>query len=128
MIWAPAHDWDLELHKARDCTVLPLAGTSPRRHTGGILTADGEAVTASLVYRGNSAAVRPPDRRPSVSSECREAVFGGYICDHFGHFIFETLNRLWALPHVPADLQCLNKPGLEGRGQELLGVFGIAGL
>ena len=58
--------------------------------------ADGSTIGNLLVRRGGW----EPHAAPPMVASCREerpAIFGGVLCHDYGHFLTETLARMWAI-------------------------------
>ncbi len=60
---------------------------------------EGELVPESILKRAQAGQTRdvtlPYETLPSASKTIPEAVFGGYLFHHFGHFLIESMARLW---------------------------------
>ena len=88
----------------------------PRRHTAfrmGVLDADGRIVRGSLLQRSYGPVGFAPDPPASVGSDPRSVVFAGHLSYHFGHFILESLSRLWFAaqhPERPIVWACRPEP------------------
>lgn len=104
-----------ELLTARDALVMPLRGTLDRFSAG--VFQDGVCLPESLLFRGDAAnpygfpaeaarlcqALQSPEQGGATRLR-GEYVFGGYLFRHYGHFLIETLSRLYAIrtcPDVP---------------------------
>jgi capsular polysaccharide biosynthesis protein len=73
-----------------NAAIAPLEG-SMDSFTGGVY-ADGSFMEDSLLDRGKPAPL--PEIREHVPDTC---IFGGCLFGHFGHFIWESLSRLYAI-------------------------------
>ena len=66
---------------------------------GGVLDADGRFVEASGQWRDvdDLCLFVPDHHQPSTTlrDTAEKGIFGGVIFDHFGHFLLESLSRLW---------------------------------
>lgn len=102
---------------------LPCRSKQPRRPAvGGVRRADGSFVEASLLLRHYFKSVddirdtktlrQDKDVRTEVIVGVGQAganqatlagthIFGGYFFDHYGHFLLETLSRLWFIKANP---------------------------
>lgn len=88
-----------------DALVIPLVVPASDSYDvsagAGVVTVATTSVTfleSSALRRFGHRIIPPPgtDRgRESPASTMRRAIFGGYVFDHFGHFLLETLCRLW---------------------------------
>jgi hypothetical protein len=98
----------------RQALVMPLRGTLDR-FSGGVFQGE-DCLPASLLWRDREPALygmpAPPEtvREAWGTGEGRAVrlkgayLFGGYLFRHYGHFLIETLSRLYALKqcaHVP---------------------------
>lgn len=91
--------YHLDVTTLRDAVVVP--SRDGKLHKGvkaGVLAADGRLVRRSLLRRSWGPFVHPPDRPDpqDVERDDREVIFGGFLTYHFGHFLLESLSRLWA--------------------------------
>ena len=67
--------------------------------TGGVFTFDGQFIEDSLLCRG-----RPAELQKPVEHLSGTYIYGGCLFGHFGHFIWESLSRLYTIR------QCKNYP------------------
>lgn len=69
------------------------------KNKGGVYRADGSPVAKSALARGKFLYQSPGKRRFNNSVEIRDenVVFAGHYFDHFGHFLLESLARIWAI-------------------------------
>ncbi|MDR0826605.1 MAG: glycosyltransferase family 61 protein [Desulfovibrio sp.] len=82
----------------KNATIIPLEGTMDS-FTGGIYSADGKFIEDSLLYRGKQASLQQ-----AIEYLPDTYIYGGCLFGHFGHFIWESLSRLYAIR------QCKNYP------------------
>lgn len=75
----------------KDALVMPYRGTMDA-FQGGVFTSDGAFLQESIVYRGSEPPLEAPTRTLQGTY-----IWGGCVFVHFGHFIWETLSRLYAL-------------------------------
>jgi hypothetical protein len=101
--------------------------------SGGIMTADG--ILLPLVrerWEGREEFLGLTEAEPAepASTIDGDAIYLGWLFESFGHFLLESVARLWALPHLPPDLPVLFHfhagvtPG--EHLFELLEIFGVA--
>ena len=85
-----------------DATVVPLSrGRLDEVLRGGVIANTGKIERSSLLYRNFSQVVFPPVAPPAVSATiAEESIYGGFLFSHFGHFILESLARLWVCQTV----------------------------
>ena len=93
----------LGLREVHDDTVVP----TPRKWPvdvvrGGAVSASGEVLADTLLYRNFSQVVFAPQDVPAPE-EVIDAphLYGGFCIDHFGHFLLEGLARAWATQSHP---------------------------
>lgn len=83
------------LHDALVAPVLP-----DTRMASGVFRADGSFVEASRTLLSRSRLTETPacPDRAGAQTLSGRYLFAGLARDHFGHFLLESLGRLWALP------------------------------
>ncbi|HRO14179.1 MAG TPA: glycosyltransferase family 61 protein [Paracoccus sp. (in: a-proteobacteria)] len=100
---------DITIH--RDALVIPPQPQILRREQpSGVLTADGSFVENARNWTDSRTPVNaPPALLPGqqVETLAGRHLFGGVFYGHFGHFIVETLSRVWALDHLDAPVDSL---------------------
>ncbi len=93
-----------------NATFIPLDNIARPKRTllGGVLREDGSYVENSKCYVDQN---RSPTRIPSENlrniAQFRSGkwLYGGRFDTRFGHFLVETIARLWALDHLPFDVE-----------------------
>ncbi|MDR1685132.1 MAG: glycosyltransferase family 61 protein [Desulfovibrio sp.] len=75
----------------KNAVILPLDGTMDA-FTGGVYTAGGQFVEDSLLHRG-----RPAPLQQHIDHLAGTYIYGGCLFGHFGHFIWESLSRVYAI-------------------------------
>ena len=96
---------DLELSSGsvayvRDAYVIPaMPSETPSRFAlSGVLDADGNMVDQSISWTSSTERVnRAPAKPENAKRLPGRYIFGGILYGHFGHFIVESLARIWAL-------------------------------
>ncbi len=95
---------------SQDCVALARALVVPPISSGtvqdcGVLDRDGAFCEHAVTWRGQRPMMTPPDGpvEPAASLKGRY-LFAGQIWAHFGHFLAESMSRLWALDHINNDL------------------------
>ena len=71
-------------------------------HPSGVFDANRIYVPQAVHWRGRALMTPPPFPETSEPLAGRW-LWGGVLMDHFGHFIMESLGRLWALDHEKVD-------------------------
>lgn len=75
----------------KNALIMPLQG-SMDAFTGGVYSSDGEFIKDSIGWRG-----KQPPLQDYTESLYGTYIYGGYLFGHFGHFIWESLSRLYAI-------------------------------
>jgi capsular polysaccharide biosynthesis protein len=75
----------------KNATIIPLEGTMDF-FTGGVFSSDGQFIEDSLLDRGKPAELQKPIQHLSGTY-----IYGGCLFRHFGHFIWESLSRLYTI-------------------------------
>jgi capsular polysaccharide biosynthesis protein len=98
-------------------TIIPFAGTMDS-FTGGVFSSDGRFMEDSLLHRG-----KPGHLRQSAEHLPGTYIYGGCLFDHFGHFIWESLSRLYTLrEYREYPVLFITPDGGYGKFIKLLGV------
>jgi hypothetical protein len=96
-------DAEGDLVAVKDALVVPPLGESgARNQASGVLTADGALVENSISWTDSSSPVNSAPEMPEGNIEALPGtwMFGGTLYGHFGHFIVESLARVWALEEL----------------------------
>lgn len=83
--------------------VPPPIDSASRVHRSGVLTADGLFVENSRSWSDSSSAVNDEPALPELNTVQEFPgtwMFGGISYGHFGHFLLESLSRMWALDEL----------------------------
>jgi hypothetical protein len=75
----------------KNSTIIPLEGTMDS-FTGGVFSSDGQFLEDSLLKRG-----RQGQLQKYTEYLHGTYIYGGCLFGHFGHFIWESLSRLYAI-------------------------------
>lgn len=62
---------------------------------GGIYTKEHQIIDNSLLYRHNNRVIQPTEYKHPKQHLHGDYVFGGYVFNHYGHAIIDTLNKIW---------------------------------
>lgn len=87
------------LRLVKNAYVVPPEGTAVpgRASTSGVLDADGTMVEQSISWTKSTERVNQAPAKPDSAKRLSgRYIFGGVLYGHFGHFIVESLARLWA--------------------------------
>lgn len=100
----PAGGWSRATRRVPGAVVLPPA-TSALVQACGVLDAQGRFCAASATWRGLRATMVAPAAPPApVAHLAGRHLWCGQLWSHFGHFLCESLARLWALDVLGNDL------------------------
>ena len=93
----------LRLREMRDGVVIPAVGNCTAGLThGGVVNAQGQIDPGSLLYRRSMRVVFPPETLPEAADTVEEPhIYAGFFIWHYGHFLLESLARLWATTRYP---------------------------
>lgn len=101
---APSPDggWASEFVTLKSAMLVPPA-VSGRIQPCGVLDSDGKFCAHSATWRGPHAMITPPDapEKPTAKLSGRH-LYAGQFWVHFGHFLLESLSRLWVLDQLDA--------------------------
>lgn len=93
--------------------MIPETGTPDLAH--GVFDADGVFVPLSRARLSrNRISGAPPYRAPTATLG-GTYLYCGLSHDHFGHFLLESLTRIWALDHLDTPLDGLVLPARKGK-------------
>ncbi|MDP5306916.1 glycosyltransferase family 61 protein [Paracoccus spongiarum] len=82
-----------------------MTPSSTRMQPSGVLDAAGRFVEQSISWNNSTSPVNEPPTVPpeaEISDLDGRYLFGGIFYGHFGHFIVESLSRIWALDSLDA--------------------------
>ena len=81
--------------------VPPMDETGSRNHASGVLSPDGQMVGNSISWTDSKSPVNSkPDMPSGAETLSGRWMYGGTLYGHFGHFILESLSRIWALEEL----------------------------
>ncbi|MFL9503405.1 glycosyltransferase 61 family protein (plasmid) [Rhodopseudomonas palustris] len=86
--------------------VPPESSKKARESRSGVLDADGKFVAQSISWTSPERPVNAAPELPNWPIESLDGsyLFGGILYGHFGHFIVESLSRLWAQDAVDVPI------------------------
>jgi hypothetical protein len=101
----PSRPLVTSIERVRDAMLIPVALHSARKrpHLGGVIRADGSFVQNSTSFIDeNRSPTRTPPPMEIDDADYRSGkwLYGGRYDPRFGHFLVETIARLWALDHI----------------------------
>lgn len=133
MTVVPPDDAPLGVEVVEDALLVPSASRSVYRGIdGAVFDRKGAPVARSLLTRNWGEISHPPDISgldPSQIDRVEEPhVYGGYFFDHFGHFLLESLARLWITGDVgPLPVAWAAGDPPKRWQAEILSLLGIGG-
>jgi len=97
---SPHGGWSSEIVTLSNAVVIPPERSAMVQECG-VLAADGSFCAHSATWRGGRPTMTPPKMPTDVPNKLAgRHLFAGQIWAHFGHFIAESMSRLWALDHL----------------------------
>jgi len=133
---APPRPPTLGAEPVSGATVMPVVpDPRPRlRHAFrfGVLDEHGRIVRQSLLFRSYGQMGFAAEPVSPVRRDPRAVIFAGHLSQHFGHFLLESLSRLWfaaGRPDLPIVWACRTEPpspSLAGWQAQVLEVLGIS--
>jgi len=109
----------LQFREYQDCTVMPYrlgktSGRAPGTLEMGVFDADGACIEESLIRRRYVNGIEkqrgfPTDFGSASAAYDATAIYLGPILEHFGHFLLESLARVWFAkrhPDTPVVWSC----------------------
>lgn len=97
----PERGWSREMRCVAPALVVP-AFEQDMVQPAGVFDAKGDYVHEAVLWRSRALMVEPSRPAP-VEHLAGRWLWGGVLLNHFGHFLVETLGRLWGLDAGPAD-------------------------
>jgi len=119
---SPDEGWSREIVTIRNALVVP-PDTSAMVQPCGVLDAEGRFVPASATWRGHRPMMTPPGA-PVTATGTRltgRHLWLGQHWVHFGHYMVESLARIWAYDPANKPDSVVFIPKRPGRGIELMG-------
>ncbi|MCJ8138983.1 glycosyltransferase family 61 protein [Falsirhodobacter halotolerans] len=99
----PDAGWSREIPVLNDAIVWP-AGEMRRVQMCGLTHSDGRDVPEGALFRGDTRLMTPVvDREPPTARLSGRHIWGGQVFAHFGHFLTESISRLWAVKNSDAE-------------------------
>lgn len=90
----------LHVHRVQDASVIPARRIPNAPMRGGAIDSTGHIIPSSLLRRNYGIIVDAPEDIPAAKRHIAgTCIFGGYLFDHFGHFLLESCARLWHAMH-----------------------------
>lgn len=103
---SPAGGWSSVIRSVPEALVATTTSKDMIQPMG-IFDAEGRYVHEAVLWRGRPLMV-PPEERPAVVDRLPGRwLWGGVLLNHFGHFMTESVGRLWALDAVKGQVDGL---------------------
>ena len=118
----PDSGWTRQVETHEGALIVPPLDTGLVQATG-LLSADGAYIPAGALWRNGRALTTAP-ARPEGTLPVRKGtwLWGGVLWMHFGHFLVESMARLWALDHLDRKIDgILFIPKRPKNGDEVAG-------
>ncbi|MCX7560119.1 FkbM family methyltransferase [Sulfitobacter sp. F26204] len=96
----PLASWTSDITTLGNAIVVP-ASEQGFVQAAGILTAEGQYHEQGALWRnGRALTIEPSMPRENLATRKGTWLWGGVLWMHFGHFLVESMARLWALEHL----------------------------
>jgi len=100
----PDGGWSTEMTRVSKAFIVPGAERQFVQHAG-VLEPDGTYVATGALWRnGRALTIQPEMPKGDLPLRRGTWLWGGVLWMHFGHFLTESMARLWALHHVDEDI------------------------
>ncbi|MDO5619958.1 MAG: glycosyltransferase 61 family protein [Paracoccus sp. (in: a-proteobacteria)] len=105
---SPDHGWSREVRPVEGATIIPPTNMLAFP-TCGVLDSSGTDLPEAAIYRSSAEGrlrrmmLPPKPAQGPVARLSGTHLWGGQIFNHFGHFLTESISRLWAVADHPAD-------------------------
>lgn len=112
----PMGGWSEDIATLTDALIVPPTVSGFVQECG-VYSEQGQFCQQAVTWRGARATFRPTDNPPVAEATLKgRYLFAGQMWQHFGHFIVESLSRLWALDHIKGKIDGIvfiaKRPGL----------------
>lgn len=105
-----AYDQMLNVTQTRlmDARIIPPLREGAFRHMAGVFDKTGAFCQPANIKRGADYLLGTKNLRETPAKRLQgRHLYGGQMNHHFGHFLCETLSRLWALDHLDTDMDSI---------------------
>ena len=101
----PEGGWSTKIVELQNARIYPPE-ISHLRQPAGVAHANGDYCPEGALWRGWHPITTEPET-PTPTAELKGRwLWGGMLWVHFGHFLAESTNRLWALDHIKTVPHC----------------------
>ncbi|MCR4667126.1 MAG: hypothetical protein K5657_07515, partial [Desulfovibrio sp.] len=91
-----------EINTNLRCLFFQNAHIMPFEKNGyAVYTHDGQLIKESLNFRDYCLVFRPREFTTPKIRLTEDCIFGGFLFKHYGHFLLESLSRLWFAKEHP---------------------------
>ncbi len=130
---SPDGGWSQDIVTLQDAIVVPPI-TSALTQDCGVIDNAGRFCAHSATWRGARALMTEPEGPVKAARTLAgRHLFAGQLWSHFGHFLAESISRLWALDHIKKNVESIvfipkrpdEQPALKGYQKEFFDLLGI---
>ncbi len=121
-------NYTLKVRSYEDAVFMPMPARRLLRGTkAGAFDADGNFIRESGLERSYARIIAPAklDPQAELATMDETAILGGYIPPHFGHFILESLARLWAIRRFDCPIIWGGGVNAQGFVREIFDLIGL---
>lgn len=119
---SPSGGWSTQVTRLENAIVIPATEQNFVQPSG-VLHADGSFCPSAALWRnGRALTTKPAMPTGALATRKGTWLWGGVLWMHFGHFLVESMSRLWALDYLEQDIDgILFIPKRPRNGNEVLG-------
>ena len=103
---SPHGGWSEELCRVPNARLYP-PNVSDLTQACGVTDQNGQFIAHSATWRGKRQTITPPPAEPTQQLLPGRHLYAGQFWSHFGHFMAESLSRLWALDHISETIDSI---------------------
>ncbi|MEO1563789.1 MAG: glycosyltransferase 61 family protein [Pseudomonadota bacterium] len=103
---SPAGGWSEQVSRYDAAIVVPGSGQGLVQEAG-VYTSDKDFIPEAVLWRGQPLMVPTNPVLDAKSYLGGRHIWGGVMLNHFGHYLTESLNRLWAYPDLASEVDGL---------------------
>lgn len=101
---SPTGGWSEQCEYVENALIVPSDGSGMRQECG-VFDAKGTYLPSAVLYRNTGPLMLPPPEVPEAQETLPGTwLWGGVLLNHFGHFLTETLARVWAHSEVAGEI------------------------